>query len=203
MSVLNVNRSASHSFSKPSVSSITLIPNLGVEDDAHAGATVKHRSRLHINPAPPNLRQVHLIHSEILASASRGDVMILPGELGENITTTGIDLLALGRGTKLRFVSSGGGVGGVGGVVGNPGSGDHASDAAVAEVTVTGLRNPCPQIDRFRKGLKEKFIVRDGDGQIIGRRAGIMGIVEQGGEVRPGMRIVVEKPTVHEPLECV
>ncbi|OJD16995.1 hypothetical protein AJ78_02884 [Emergomyces pasteurianus Ep9510] len=198
MSVLNVNRSASHSFSKPSVSSITLIPNLGVEHDAHAGATVKHRSRLHINPPPPNLRQVHLIHSEILSSASSGDVMILPGELGENITTTGIDLLALGRGTKLRFVS------GIAPVVGDGVDVNAApAAAAVAEVTVTGLRNPCPQIDRFRKGLKEKFLVRDGDGQIIGRRAGIMGVVEQGGEVRPGMKILVEKPAVHEPLECV
>ncbi|PGH33500.1 hypothetical protein GX50_03656 [[Emmonsia] crescens] len=196
MSVLSVNTSASHSFSKPSVPSITLIPNLGVKDDAHAGVTVKHRSRLHINPPPPNLRQVHLMHSEILSSASSGDGLILPGELGENITTTGIDLLALGKGTKLRFFRGEAGEP-------EPGDGDVDVNAAVAEVTVTGLRNPCPQIDRFRKGLKEKFVVRDGDGLIIGRQAGIMGIVERGGEVRPGMRIFIEKPAAHEPLECV
>ncbi|EAS36189.2 MOSC domain-containing protein [Coccidioides immitis RS] len=188
MSVLSVSLSSTHSFSKPPVPSITLLPNLGVQGDAHAGTTVQHLSRKHIQPPPLNLRQVHLIHAEVLSQASAStDIPLKPGQLGENITTTGINLLSLGKGTKLRFV-------------GEEKPDDH-DDAPV--VMVTGLRNPCPQIDKFQAGLKEKFVVRDAQRKIVQRKAGIMGVVEVGGEVKPGMRIVVEKPAVHEPLECV
>ncbi|PGH06387.1 hypothetical protein GX51_02399 [Blastomyces parvus] len=208
MSVLSVNASPTHSFSKQPVARITLLPNLGVQGDAHAGVTVQHRSRLHITPAPPNLRQVHLIHAEMLAQAGgdgdgegEGEGPLLPGEMGENITTAGVDLLALGRGTKLRFVG-GAAVGSGDGDVDVDNSPDE-TETETATVTVTGLRNPCAQIDRFRPGLKEKFVVRDGAGKIVGRKAGVMGVVERGGVVRPGMRILVERPAVHEGLECV
>ncbi|EEH04596.1 MOSC domain-containing protein [Histoplasma capsulatum G186AR] len=199
MSVLSVHASATHSFSKPRVPSITLLPGLGVRGDAHAGATVQHRSRLHISPPPPNLRQVHLMHVEILDAAGddggdggdggSGGGKLRPGDLGENITTRGIDLLSLGKGTRLRFVGGG--------------EEEEGGDGDGAEVVVTGLRNPCPQINRFRSGLVEKFVVRGPDGRIVARKAGVMGIVERGGVVRPGMRILVERPPVYEALECV
>ncbi|KAK2779917.1 hypothetical protein FQN52_002315 [Onygenales sp. PD_12] len=194
MSVLSVSLSPTHSFSKSPVSSITLIPNLGVQGDAHAGETVQHLSRLHIKPPPPNLRQVHLIHSELLASVSTSAETtgkpLQPGDLGENITTTGLDLLALGKGTKLRFVV-------------DDGKDDDDDDGSVAVVEVQGLRNPCPQIDKFQKGLKEKFVVRDANRAVVGRLAGVMGTVEAGGDIRAGMRIVVENPAVYQKLECV
>ncbi|WEW60773.1 hypothetical protein PRK78_006261 [Emydomyces testavorans] len=195
MSVLSVSLSLTHSFSKPRVPSITLLPNLGVQGDAHAGSTVQHLSRTHLSPAPRNLRQVHLLHSEILSQASTSSSTPLkPGELGENITTTGIDLLSLSKGAKLRFVADNNN---------NNNNDESREGAAAAVISVTGLRNPCAQIDKFRAGLKEKFVVRDGERKIVQRKAGIMGVVEVGGEVRPGMRIVVEKPAVHEPLQCV
>ncbi|KAK2805303.1 hypothetical protein FQN50_006204 [Emmonsiellopsis sp. PD_5] len=198
MSVLSVSLSPTHSFSKSPVSSITLIPNLGVQGDAHAGQTVQHLSRLHIKPPPPNLRQVHLIHCELLASVSTSSGStttgkpLQPGDLGENITTTGLELLALGKGTKLRFVVDDDG---------NMSGGEVAGAGAVVEVQ--GLRNPCPQIDKFQNGLKEKLVVRDANRAVVGRLAGIMGTVEAGGDIRPGMRIVVEKPAVYRKLECV
>ncbi|KAI1913480.1 hypothetical protein LOZ39_000902 [Ophidiomyces ophidiicola] len=186
MSVLSVSVSSTHSFSKSPVPAITLLEDLGVKGDAHAGVNVQHLSRTHITPPPRNLRQVHLIHSEVLTEAANGTPLTY-GALGENITTSGIDLLALGQGTKLRFVDAS--------------SGTVPAGAPV--ISVTGLRNPCPQIDKYRAGLKERFFVRDSERKIVGRKAGIMAVVEVGGEVRPGMRIVVEKPASHTPLECV
>ena len=187
MSVLSVSKSETHTFSKPTTPSITLIKHLGVEGDAHAGVTDQHRSRKHLNPPPANLRQVHLIQSEILHEVidHSSEEPLKPGDLGENIATTGIDLLNLSKGTKLRFVDGE----------------DAASESAV--ITVTGLRNPCYQIDKFREGLKERFVVRDSARAITGRKAGIMATVELGGEIRPGMRIVVEQPDVYEKLACV
>jgi MOSC domain-containing protein YiiM len=185
MSVHALAVSPSHDFSKSSVPSLTLLAKLGVQGDCHAGTTVQHRSRMHIQPPPPNLRQVHLIPKEVLDECG-----VNPGEIGENITTVGIDLLALKTGDKLHFLREGEAV-------------DDGGGHPV--VVVQGLRNPCPQIDKFRKGLKEGFVVRDGEGRIKNRRAGVMGTVEGGGEVRVGMAVVLEERGGKErrELECV
>ncbi|KAK4445755.1 pyruvate kinase-like protein [Podospora aff. communis PSN243] len=183
MSVHALAKSESHNFTKPLVPQIILIEGLGVEGDCHSGVHVQHRSRLHIQPPPPNLRQVHLIPKEIL-----DEVGIAPGQIGENVTTEGIDLLALGVGTKLHFL---------------PADGDGGTNEPHPVVVIQGLRNPCPQIDKFRAGLKEKFILRDKERNIVGRKAGVMGTIDTGGIVEKGMRIVVERPEVHHTLECV
>src|SRR5262249_11823141 len=128
--VLAVHRSASHNFSKRPVLSIRLIAGLGVEGDAHAGETVKHRSRVARDPTQPNLRQVHLIHAELHDELNAAGFTVGPGDLGENITTRGLDLLALPTGTLLRI-----------------------GEAAV--IKITGLRNPCIQLDRFQQGLMQ------------------------------------------------
>lgn len=184
-SVVATSQSKDHTFTKQTVPGIKLIQGLGVEGDCHSGKTVQHRSRLHIKPAPANLRQVHLIDLEILTQYD-----LQPGDIGENITTSGIDLLRLGKGTKLHFV-------------GSETAEEVALDQAHPVVTVTGLRNPCPQIEKYRKGLQERFIVRDAERKIVARKAGIMSTVEVGGVVLAGMKIVVESPAKHEALECV
>jgi MOSC domain-containing protein YiiM len=190
--VLSVTTSASHNFSKNAVSSIKLIANLGVEGDCHAGETVQHRSRLHIKPPPANLRQVHLMPMEVLrdicATLPTDDLktqLLASGALGQNITTEGVDLLSLGAGTEIRFVGDGVAVG----------------DEAV--IALTGLRNPCPQIDKFQTGLKDRFLVRDEERHIVRRLAGVMATVEKGGVVQPGMRLVIDKPPQHIPLDVV
>lgn len=185
MSVVSVSLSESHDFSKQPKSFINLIKGLGVEGDCHAGVTVQHRSRLHIKPPPINLRQVHLLQYEILKQLD-----IKPSDLGENITTDGIDLLALSKGTKLHFLSA-------------ASCSDNIPSETHPVVVITGLRNPCPQIEKFRKGLQEHFIVRDAQRNIVGRRAGVMGVVEAGGRVEKGMKMVVEKPATFMALECV
>lgn len=177
-SVLAVSLSPTHSFSKPNAESIRLVAGLGVAGDAHAGETVKHRSRVKVDPAQPNLRQVHLIHAELFEELAAKGFSVSAGEMGENVTTHGLDLLALPVGTRLRLGAS-------------------------AVVELTGLRNPCVQIDRFRKGLMAAVLDRDGDGQIV-RKAGVMGIVLAGGEVRPGDPIAVTlPPEPHRRLERV
>ncbi|KAJ9133417.1 hypothetical protein NKR23_g10722 [Pleurostoma richardsiae] len=181
MSVHGLALSSSHVFSKTPVPSLVLLSGLGVEGDCHNGVHVQHRSRLHIKPPPPNLRQVHLISSEIL-----DELDVRPGQLGENITTTGLDLLSLGTGTKLHFVPEGG-----------------KDDADHPIIVLQGVRNPCPQVDKFRKGLRESFIVRDADRNIIGRRAGVMCTVERGGVVTLGMAIRAENTEPFKPLVCV
>jgi hypothetical protein len=191
MSVIAVSKSEEHHFTKSNVVSINLVAGHGIEGDCHAGVNVQHRSRLHIQPPPPNLRQVHLIPLEIL-----NGVDVAPGQIGENITTKGLDLLAMGVGTRLHFTSEA-----------SAGS-ETGEDAGVPEtehpvVVLRGLRNPCPQIDKYRPGLKEKFIERDGERKIARRLAGVMGTVEIGGEVRVGMSIVVEPAGAHEALPCV
>lgn len=177
--------SSEHRFTKQIVSSINLLPGLGIEGDCHAGKTVQHRSRLHIRPAPANLRQVHLIGREILDEHD-----LVPGQIGENITTFGIDLLNLGTGTRLHFVKS-----------------DIDEGRALEQehpiVVVTGLRNPCPQIEKHRKGLQQVFIERDSNKEIVARKAGIMSTIDVGGLVMPGVRVVVEQPAVYEALGCV
>jgi len=176
--VTAVSRSATHTMSKPNQEGITLLVGLGVEEDAHKGETVKHRSRVARDPNQPNLRQVHLIHSELHDELRAGGFDMAPGQMGENVTTRGVDLLGLPTGTKL-----------------------HLGDAAVVEIT--GLRNPCAQLDGLQQGLMAATLDRDAEGNLI-RKAGIMGIVLSGGEVRAGDPIRVElPPEPHSPLAPV
>ncbi|MEU9706579.1 MOSC domain-containing protein [Streptomyces sp. NPDC047981] len=176
--VTTVSSNGVYAFTKPNRDSITLLAGLGVEGDVHAGVTVKHRSRVAQDPTAPNLRQVHLIHAELFDEVARAGFDVVPGALGENITTRGIDLLALPTGTRLHL-------------------------GAEAVVEVTGLRNPCAQIDTYRHGLLKQVLGRDEDGRLV-RKAGIMSVVLTGGEVRPGDPIRVELPAEpHRPLERV
>lgn len=177
-SVRAVHVSTLHSFSKFTEPAIRLVAGLGVEGDAHSGTTVQHRSRVARNPSAPNLRQVHLIHAELFDELMAAGFAVWPGELGENVTTQGIDLLGLPTGTQL-----------------------HLGDDAVVELT--GLRNPCSQIDRFQSGLMAATLARDADGRLV-RKAGVMAIVRQGGAVRAGDAIGIERPTgTAKPLEPV
>ncbi len=172
--VVAVGRSASHTFSKPLALSIRLVASQGVDGDAHRGTTVKHRSRVVRDPTQPNLRQVHLIHAELHEELCALGFAVAPGDMGENITTRDIDLLALPTGTKL-----------------------HIGEAAVVEVT--GLRNPCVQLERFQEGLMAATLARDADGNLV-RKAGVMGIVLASGDVHPGDAIRIALPPVHRPL---
>ena len=156
--VVAVHRHPAHAFSKASVGQIRLLAGLGVEHDAHCGATVRHRSRVAQDPTQPNLRQVHLIHTELFDELARQGFHVTPGALGENITTRGIALLSLPVGTVL-----------------------HLGDEA--RVTLTGLRNPCAQIERFQPGLLAAVLDRAPDGRLL-RKAGVMSVVSQGGPVR-------------------
>lgn len=176
--VIAVALSGRHGFSKTPAQEITLVEGLGVAGDAHAGVTVRHRSRVARDPSQPNLRQVHLIHAELFDELAALGFTIRPGDLGDNITTRGVDLLGLAEGTLLRI-------------------------GAQAVVRVTGLRNPCVQIDHFQKGLMAATLGRDANGELI-RKAGVMGVVVTGGVVRAGDTIVADAPTgVHRPLVCV
>ncbi|MGB8701632.1 MAG: MOSC domain-containing protein, partial [Thermosynechococcaceae cyanobacterium] len=161
--VVAVSRSAQHTFSKTNQEKIFLKAGLGVEGDAHLGETVKHRSRVAADPSQPNLRQVHLIHAELHDELQAAGFTVSAGQMGENITTRGIDLLSLATGTLL-----------------------YLGDAAVVEIT--GLRNPCTQLDQFQPGLMAAVLGRDSDGKLI-RKAGVMGIVVESGEIRPGVLI--------------
>ncbi|ASA57060.1 MOSC domain-containing protein [Vibrio gazogenes] len=173
--VISVSKREGHHFSKSVVRSITLIQGEGVEDDGHRGKTVQHRSRVKADPTQPNLRQVHLIHAELFDELHEQGFDIEPAALGENITTCGIDLLSLPKGSLLQFPSG-------------------------AEVSITGLRNPCPQIENYKKGLLSAVLSRDESGQVV-RKAGIMGIVTVGGQVNAGDDIEVVFP--HEPFEAL
>ena len=176
--VAAVNRSASHWFSKAAREEIRLVAGLGVDGDSHFGATVQHRSRVRRDPTQPNLRQVHLVHAELHDELVDAGFTVHPGDIGENITTRGLDLLALPRATRLRI-------------------------GAAAVVEVTGLRNPCTQLDRFADGLMRATLDRDTDGRLV-RKAGVMGVVLTGGVVLPGDAIGVELPALpHLPLEPV
>jgi MOSC domain-containing protein YiiM len=161
---------------KPNRSSIRLLVGLGVEGDVHMGATVKHRSRVRKDPTQPNLRQVHLIHAEWLDELREQGFDLEPGRMGENNTTRGIDLLSLPAGTRLLI-------------------GD-------AVLEVTGLRNPCTQLDGIQDGLMVANLGKDADGNLI-RRAGVMAVVLNGGAVRPGDSIRVEMPERRERLRPV
>src|SRR3954465_15594353 len=163
-----VHRSASHTMRKDGQLSIRLLQGLGVEGDAHAGTTVKHRHRVKIDPTQPNLRQVHLIHAELHDELRTQGFDVIAGSMGENVTTRGIDLLALPTGTKLHL-------------------------GAEAVVEVTGLRNPCTQLNGIQDGVRQAPLDRDGGGRLV-RKAGVMGVVLAAGEVRPGDEIAVELP---------
>jgi MOSC domain-containing protein YiiM len=176
--VVAVSASGVHEFSKPVADSIDLLAGLGVVGDAHLGVTVQHRSRVARDPTQPNLRQVHLIHAELHAELRAAGFAVSPGDLGENVTTRGLDLLGLPRGTRL-----------------------HLGTGAVVEVT--GLRNPCRQIDGLQSGLLKQVLGRDADGGLV-RKAGIMGVVLRGGVVRPGDAIRADLPgPPHQPLAPV
>jgi MOSC domain-containing protein YiiM len=176
--VTAVSSNGEYSFTKPNRDSIRLLAGLGVEGDVHAGVTVKHRSRVARDPRRPNLRQVHLMHEELFAEVGERGFTVTPGDLGENITTRGIDLLALPVGALLRV-----------------------GESAVLEVT--GLRNPCRQIDGFQNGLLKQVLGRDDAGNLV-RKAGIMSIVTEDGLVRPGDPIEVTLPPgPHRPLDRV
>lgn len=168
MNVEAVSRDETHRFSKVPQPSIRLLEGLGVEGDAHAGVTVKHRSRVRQDPTQPNLRQVHLIAAELLGELAERGFQVRPGELGENVLTRGIDLLQLPRGTVLHL-------------------------GPEAAVEVTGLRNPCAQIDAFQPGLLAAVLGQDEHGELV-RRAGIMGVVLRGGEVCAGDDIRITWP---------
>jgi MOSC domain-containing protein YiiM len=177
-SVVAVSLRAGHHFSKTPALGIRLLRGLGVAGDAHMGETVKHRSRVRKDPTQPNLRQVHLIHAELFSDLQAKGFLIYPGDLGENITTSGVELLALPTGTRL-----------------------HLGASAVIEIT--GLRNPCIQLDHFRKGLMATTLDRDTDGNLV-RKAGIMAVVITDGEVQPGDAIRAELPAMpHRPLQPV
>lgn len=177
-SVEAVARSDGHRFSKSTAESITLIAGLGVDGDAHVGVNVKHRSRVRADPTQPNLRQVHLVHRELFDEMAALGFEVRPGDIGENITTKGIDLLRLPRGTRLRL----------------------GRDAVVE---VTGLRNPCAQLDAFEAGLMRAMLDRNEDGQLV-RKAGVMAIVCTSGTVTPGDQVAIELPKgPHHRLEPV
>lgn len=176
--VTGVSRGSTHAFSKQNQPGIRLLAGLGVEGDAHLGVTVKHRSRVRLDPSQPNLRQVHLLHAELHDELRAAGFAVSAGQMGENVTTRDIDLLGLPTGARL-----------------------HLGRSAV--VDVTGLRNPCVQLDRFQPGLMAAVLARDESGKVM-RKAGIMGIVRVGGEVVVGDTIGIElPPEPHAPLECV
>ncbi len=176
--VASVNTSAGHTLRKPAQEVVRLVAGHGVEGDAHAGATVKHRSRVRRDPTQPNLRQVHLIGGELHDELGTRGFRVEAGQMGENVTTRGLDLLGLPAGTRLRL-------------------------GADAVIEVTGVRSPCKQLETIQPGLMAAVLDHDAAGALI-RRAGIMGVVVAGGDVRPGDPIGVELPAPpHRRLEPV
>ncbi len=176
--VVAVARRQGHHFSKTPQMWIRLVAGLGIDGDAHAGTTVKHRSRVARDPTQPNLRQVHLVHAELFEELAGKGFHLSAGDIGENVLTRGVDLLGQPRGTRL-----------------------HLGGAAIVEIT--GLRNPCAQLDRFRPGLMAATLDRDAAGHLL-RKAGVMAVVIAGGDVRPDDPIRVELPAPpHRPLEPV
>ncbi|TGV04369.1 MOSC domain-containing protein [Flavivirga rizhaonensis] len=176
--VLSLSKSDTHTFKKVNQRSINLIKGLGVEGDAHMGKTVKHRSRVAKDPSQPNLRQVHLIHSELHDELESLGFKIKAGEMGENITTKGIDLLSLPKDTILNI-------------------------GKTARIKITGLRNPCNQLNLFKKGLMNAVLDKDENGALI-RKAGIMGIVLENGIIEIGDTIQVIMPDMpHTKLDRV
>ena len=178
MRVVSLSKDASHRFSKVTCDALRLLQGLGVEGDAHCGATVKHRSRVKADPTQPNLRQVHLIHSELITELQSAGFSVGPGVMGENILTEGVDLLSLPQGALLTIGSE-------------------------VVLKVTGLRNPCAQLDNYQSGLTEAVLDRDEHGNLV-RKSGVMAVVEQGGVIHVGDGISLElPPEPHRALERV
>jgi MOSC domain-containing protein YiiM len=176
--VVAVSTSPQYTFTKATAGAVHLIAGHGVEGDIHAGVTVKHRSRVAADPTKPNLRQVHLLHAELFDELAARGFALTPGLIGENVTTRGVDLLALPTGARLQLGTS-------------------------AVIEITGLRNPCYQLDDLQKGLLKAVLDRDAEGNLV-RKAGIMAIVITGGEVRPGDTVTVTLPSLpHRRLEAV
>jgi MOSC domain-containing protein YiiM len=172
--VIAVAQDGIHRFSKTIAPEIRLLDGLGVEGDAHCGALVKHRSRVRVDPTQPNLRQVHLFQSELFQEFARKGFPVAPADLGENITTRGIDLLSLPCDTVLHI-------------------------GETAKVKITGFRNPCAQIDIFLPGLLSAVLVRKPKELI--RQTGVMGVVVEGGIVRAKDAIIAHFPAgPHEAL---
>ncbi|WP_309050743.1 MOSC domain-containing protein [Streptomyces sp.] len=177
--VTAVSRNETYSFSKPNRESVTLLAGLGVAGDVHAGETIRHQFRMTYEPDLPNLRQVHLMHEELFGELARKGFEVSAGQLGENITTRGVDLLGLPTGALLRL-----------------------GEQAVLEVT--GLRNPCAKINDFREGLLGEVFALDPESGAFSFKSGVMAVVRRGGTVRPGDGVEVEYPPVpHRPLERV
>lgn len=174
--VTAVAQDRAHRFSKPASLMIRLVEGLGVDGDAHQGVTVQHRSRVARDPSQPNLRQVHLMHAELHDELNAKGFSVGPGDLGENITTRGIDLLGLPEGALLRI--------------------------GTAVIEITGLRNPCAQIDKFQPGLLAATLDRAADGGLI-RKAGVMGVVRAGGTIQAGDAIETTMPAVRRALGVV
>lgn len=178
MKVTSLSKSIEHNFSKATCDSLTFLKGLGIEGDAHCGTTVKHRSRVKVDPTQPNLRQVHLVHSELLDELKEAGFNVNAGTIGENTLTTGIDLLSLPKDTLLLL-------------------------GLDVVLKVTGLRNPCAQLDNYQKGLTEAVLDHDQDGNLV-RKAGIMAVVVEGGVVSVGDSIEVRlPPKPHQALERV
>jgi MOSC domain-containing protein YiiM len=177
-SVVTVSSSAEHGFSKQNRASIAVVAGLGVVGDAHSGELVKHRYLVRQDATQPNLRQVHLIQAELFASLRERGNGVAPGQLGENVTTRGVDLLGLPTGAVVRI----------------------GSDAVLE---LTGLRNPCRQIDEFQEGLMRLLRFRDEEGNVV-RIAGVMSVVLAAPTIRPGDTISVElPPEPHQPLAYI
>lgn len=167
-SVQALHRSVDHQFSKSAEVRLDLVAGMGVAGDAHFGATVRHRSRVAADPTQPNLRQVHFVHGELHDELRAAGFDVGPGDIGENITTRGIDLLSLPTGTMLHV-------------------------GATALVALTGLRNPCKQLDDFRPGLLSAVLDRAPGGELV-RKSGVMGVVVLGGPVEIGDAIELRLP---------
>ena len=177
-SVVAVSSSPKHTFSKSSLPSITLIAGVGVAGDVHSGELIKHRYLVRRDPTQPNLNQVHLIHQELFTLLADKGHHVTAGQLGENITTEGLDLLSLPTGAVLHI-------------------GPEAS------IELTGLRNPCVQINEFQDGLMKLLRYRNSDGNIV-RICGVMAVALTGGVVRPGDAITVDlPPEPHQPLAYI
>ena len=164
----SINVASRHSFSKTSVNQVRLVRGIGLEGDVHSGVTVQHRSRVKADPAQPNLRQVHLLHLELIQQLQAKGFNVVPGSMGENLTTVGIDLLGLPPGTLLNI-------------------------GAEAQLRITGLRNPCKQLDDYQPGLMAAVLERDADGSLV-RKAGVMAVVVKGGLIRLADEIVISLP---------
>lgn len=178
MKIISLSKDQGHHFSKKLCSSLLFLKGLGIEGDAHCGEIVKHRSRVKADPNQPNLRQVHLIHSELISELRSLGFNVEAGTMGENVLTQGIDLLSLPKNTLIKL----------------------GNDVVLR---VTGLRNPCGQLDNYQKGLTKAVLARDAEGNLL-RKAGIMTVVESGGTVKTGDLINLERPDEpHEKLERV